>query len=185
MSANRRKLIHGRYLRDKKRPETGRGDENMNYFEISAESRDTVNRFLSKHWFSTKMAVRGKIYDLAEAPGIIAVENGELMGLLTYVREGDRWEILSLDSLTENRGVGTELLRRAADLARAQGARRLTLVTTNDNLRAMGFYQKRGFDMTALFHGAVDAARRLKPEIPLLGDGGIPLHHEIEFTLEL
>lgn len=157
----------------------------MEYAEITAENRDMVNHFLEEHWYSTKMAVRGRIYDLAEAPGIIALENSGLRGLLTYAREGERCEILSLDSLTENRGVGTELLRRAAAIARREGLSRLTLVTTNDNLHAMGFYQKRGFDMTALLHGAVDEARKRKPEIPLLGDGGIPLHHEIEFTLEL
>lgn len=157
----------------------------MEYLESTAENRAAANRFLEKRWFSTQMAVRGRIYDLSHAPGIAAEEDGGIAGLVTYDPAGERWEILSLDSLRENRGVGTELLRRTAALARTQGARRLTLVTTNDNLPAMGFYQRRGFDMTALFHGAVDAARRLKPEIPLLGDNAIPLRHEIEFTLEL
>lgn len=157
----------------------------MEYARITAETRQRANRLLAERWGSAKMAVRGRIYDLTAAPGILAAESGEIRGLVTYDPAGERWEILSLDSLTENRGVGTELLTRVAALARVRGARALTLVTTNDNLRAMGFYQKRGFDMTALFHGAVDAARRQKPEIPLLGEDGIPLRHEIEFTLKL
>lgn len=59
------------------------------------------------------------------------------------------------------------------------------LYTTNDNTRAMRFYQKRGFDMTELFRGAVDRARKIKPEIPLTGDDGIPLRHEIRFERTL
>jgi GNAT superfamily N-acetyltransferase len=175
----RRRSIPGRCLR------TEKNEMRMDYEKITAETRDAVNRFLTEHWFSTKMAVRGRLFDLAYAPGFLALEDGEIRGLLTYAPEGEHCEILSLDSLTENRGVGTELLRRMAEFAREQGFARLTLVTTNDNLRAIGFYQKRGFDMTALFHGAVDEARLQKPEIPLIGDDGIPLHHEIAFTLEL
>ena len=53
--------------------------------------------------------------------------------------------------------------------------------TTNDNLKAMGFYQRRGFDMARLYRNAVDAARSIKPEIPTVGEDGIPLRHEIEF----
>lgn len=59
------------------------------------------------------------------------------------------------------------------------------LITTNDNINAIRFYQKRGFDMARLFRNALEASRRLKPEIPLLGENDIPLRHEIEFELLL
>jgi hypothetical protein len=45
---------------------------------------------------------------------------------------------------------------------------RLRLVTTNDNIRALRFYQRRGWRMAALHLDAVDAARKIKPEIPAL-----------------
>ena len=70
------------------------------------------------------------------------------------------------------------------DEARRHGARRLWLVTTNDNTHALRFYQRRGFDLVRLDRGAVDRARVLKPSIPLENDG-IPMRHELELELLL
>ena len=69
--------------------------------------------------------------------------------------------------------------------AKALGLRKILLITTNDNIEAMRFYQKRGFDMARLYRGALDTSRKLKPEIPLIGAHGIPLRHEVEFELLL
>jgi hypothetical protein len=51
----------------------------------------------------------------------------------------------------------------------------LTVTTTNDNLEALRFYQRRGFRLAAVDPGAVERGRRLKPEVPLLGNHGIPI----------
>ena len=85
----------------------------------------------------------------------------------------------------ENRGLGTRLLDMAIEAAREKSCRRVVLITTNDNIRAIRFYQKRGFDMARLYRNALDVSRRLKPEIPLIGEDSIPLRHEIEFEMEL
>lgn len=129
------------------------------------------------------MVVHGECIDLARAEGFCAYEDGELVGLATYRLLGSEMEILSLDSIHEGRGVGTALLGACVDEARASGATRVFLVTTNDNPRALRFYQRRGFDMVALHLNAVDRARELKPEIPEVGMDGIPLRHEIELQM--
>ena len=59
------------------------------------------------------------------------------------------------------------------------------LITTNDNLSALRFYQKRSFDMVRLYLNAVEEARKIKPEIPLTGNDGIPIRHEIELEMKL
>ena len=64
--------------------------------------------------------------------------------------------------------------------AKALKCRRIMVITTNDNLRALRFYQKRRFDIVALHRNALDLARKLKPEIPKKGIDGIPLRHEFE-----
>lgn len=47
------------------------------------------------------------------------------------------------------------------------------IVTTNDNLRALGFYPRCGFVFKEVRIGAVTEARRtLKAEIPLVSDNG-------------
>jgi hypothetical protein len=59
-------------------------------------------------------------------------------------------------------------------------ARRLWVLTTNDNVDALRFYQRRGFRLAGLNPGAVDGARAtLKPEIPVVGAHGIPLRDEL------
>ena len=83
------------------------------------------------------------------------------------------------------RGIGSTLLEGVANEARRRGCRRLWLITTNDNLNAIRFYQRRGLRLVAVHAGAVDDARRLKPSIPLVGEDGIPIRDELEFELEL
>jgi hypothetical protein len=63
---------------------------------------------------------------------------------------------------------------------------RLWLVTTNDNVDALRFYQRRGFRLAELRPEAVTLSRRaLKPEIPMVGAHGIELRDELELDLEL
>jgi hypothetical protein len=60
------------------------------------------------------------------------------------------------------------------------------VITTNDNVDALRFYQRRGFRLAALHQGAVDDSRaRLKPEIPEIGEHRIPLRDELDLELEL
>ena len=157
----------------------------MEILQIDPTNRAMIDAFIIREWFTLQMVVHGERIDLGTADGWYACENEDILGLITYRISGGVMEILSLDSLRENQGIGTALLSRALSKARADGLKRITLTTTNDNLRAMQFYQKRGFDMVKLDRNALEQARRLKPEIPLIGLNGIPLRHEIEFELTL
>ncbi|MEJ0025166.1 MAG: GNAT family N-acetyltransferase [Rhizomicrobium sp.] len=150
-----------------------------------AQDRDDLAALWTAHFGAPVVVARGRLHDPLALEGFVAEAGGELLGAVTFVRDGDAIEIVTLDSALENRGVGTTLLDAVAALARAEGVRRLFLVTTNDNIRALRFYQKRGWDMVALYRGAVGEARKLKPEIPATGEDGIAIRHEIEFELIL
>ena len=151
-----------------------------------------IRRFLRDHWGAEEMVVRETVVYPAELPGFVALRDGvgathapPVLGLITYeLREGE-CEVLSLDSLLPGRGIGSALLARIETAAREAGARRLHLVTTNDNLHALRFYQKRGLRLAALRPGAVDRARRLKPEIPPVGNDDIPIRDELELEKDL
>ncbi|MGN0994976.1 MAG: GNAT family N-acetyltransferase [Butyricicoccus sp.] len=157
----------------------------MEILQIDPTNRERIDAFIIREWFTLQMVVHGERIDLGTADGWYACEDEDIIGLITYRIADDEMEILSLDSLRENRGIGTALLNKALSKAKASGLKRVTLITTNDNLRAMQFYQKRGFDMVRLDRNALEQARKLKPEIPLIGLNGIPLRHEIEFELAL
>ena len=157
----------------------------MEYVDITPVHRAQANAFIAEHWHSTNMAIRGELVDMTRLPGIIARDANDILGLITYRFSGADCEITSLDSLREGVGIGTELLRRVTAIATARGCRRLTLITTNDNIHALRFYQRRGFDMARLYRNALQRSRQLKPSIPLIGEDGIPLRHEIEFEMIL
>jgi hypothetical protein len=69
--------------------------------------------------------------------------------------------------------------------ARKHGSRNIWMVTSNDNLDALRFYQRRGYRLVTVHAGAIDMARRLKPSIPPIGNHGIPLRDEIELGKRL
>ncbi|WP_129667331.1 GNAT family N-acetyltransferase [Phytoactinopolyspora endophytica] len=147
---------------------------------VAPDDQDTVRAILGGSWGDTQVAGHGTLYDAADLPGYVAEIGEETAGLLTYHVGDDGWEVVTLDAIVVGHGVGTALLRTVEEAAHQAGARRLWLITTNDNTHALRFYQRRGFDLVAVHRGAVTRSRaELKPSIPLEVDG-IPLRHELE-----
>lgn len=135
---------------------------------------------------SPRVARLGEVLEPAGLPGLVAERGGERIGLLTYIVDGDQFEVLSLHCRVENAGAGSALLGAAAGLAAERGCRRLWLLTTNDNLHALGFYQRRGLRLCALHAGALDRDRALKPELPEINpDNRIPMRDLLELELPL
>jgi ribosomal protein S18 acetylase RimI-like enzyme len=152
---------------------------------LAPADRDWVERFMVEHWGAPIVVAHGAVYRPAELPGFVAVADGAAVGLVTYHFEGRACEIVTLDSLVERRGAGAALIEAAKRAAVGAGCQRLWLITTNDNTHALRFYQKRGFALVALRPNAVAASRQFKPEIPLVGNDGIPIRDEIELELAL
>ena len=138
--------------------------------------------FWEDHWGGEEMIVHGEIFRPDQLSGFTTED---WSGVLTYFIKDDSCEIISLNSLKQKRGIGTALIDEAIHAARTHHCRRLFLVTTNDNLHALGFYQRRGFGLAAIRRGAVDEARKIKPGIPLIGMNHIPLRDEIELEMTL
>ncbi|TDC49699.1 GNAT family N-acetyltransferase [Jiangella ureilytica] len=152
---------------------------------VAEADRDLVAGLITSAWGTTVMAAHGELYDAADQPGLLALADGDPAGVLTYRRDGDAWEITTLQALRPGVGAGTALLDAIAVAASGAGARRIWLITTNDNTHALRFYQRRGYDLVAVHRDAVTRARQaLKPEIPL-EDDGIPIRHELELELLL
>lgn len=147
---------------------------------LTAKDLSRLIEFWKEQWSGEEMIVHGQVFRPEQLNGFITED---WSGVITYIIQNDSCEIISLNSLKENRGIGTALIHKVANEARKQNCRRLFLVTTNDNLHALGFYQRRGFELTAIRHGAVDEARKIKTGIPLIGMNGIPLRDEIELEI--
>lgn len=152
---------------------------------LNEDDRKWVARFLSERWGATTVVSRGQVHHADQLPGFAAVQADKLVGLITYWIEGNACEIVTLDSLAEGIGIGSALIATLRETARQAGCRRLWLITTNDNLHALSFYQKRGFALAALHRNAIEESRRLKPEIPAVGIDDIPIRDEIELEITL
>ncbi|MBU0637591.1 MAG: GNAT family N-acetyltransferase [Planctomycetes bacterium] len=152
---------------------------------LKPKDREWAVEVLRAAWGDTKVVTRGCIHNTAELPGLVAVLDGEQSGLITYRLAESECEIVTLNSIREGRGVGTALLAAVRQEAGARLCRRLWLITTNDNLAALRFYQRRGFCLAAVYPGALEHSRALKPEIPEMGREGIPLRDEIELHMLL
>lgn len=153
-----------------------------------AADRAAVQAFLVRN-HSARVARLGEVLVPLDHPALVAeTDDGRLRGVLTCVPDEAReqCEVLTLHTTERWRGTGTALMAAAERWAAGRGYVRLWLITTNDNVDALRFYQRRGFRLAALHPGAVAAARtRLKPEIPLTGAYGIPLRDEIEMEKRL
>jgi ribosomal protein S18 acetylase RimI-like enzyme len=153
--------------------------------QVDDADRAWVAEMLAQRWGSTYVVSRGRRHDASGLAGMLAEIDGERLGLATYRIEGDEVEVVTMDALVEGRGIGAALLRAVAEFAGTGGCRRLWLVTTNDNLDALRFYQRHGLRLVAVHRSAVDQARVVKPQIPEVGALGIAVHDEIELELDL
>ena len=148
-----------------------------------AADQAAAQAFLARYG-SARVARLGElVYPLGHPAFVAEAAGGGLLGMLTYVpgRDWQQCEILTLHAARQWHGAGTAMVEAVGQLAAQQGCTRLWVITTNDNVDALRFYQRRGFCLVAVHGGAVDRNRaNLKPEIPMTGAYGIPLRDEIE-----
>jgi len=107
---------------------------------IQASDRTWVASFVKSHWGSEIIVAKGRVIRPTELDGFAAFKRKEPIGLLTYRIEGPDCEIVTIDSTVEGAGVGTALINAVRKIAKAKGCKRLGIITTNDNLKALGFY---------------------------------------------
>jgi ribosomal protein S18 acetylase RimI-like enzyme len=157
----------------------------MDIRPIEPRDRPWVRDVVAAHFGSARVVSRGVLHEVDTLPGLIAMRAGRPVGLVQYQVRGEGCEVVVLVATEPGRGVGTRLLESAREYAAGAGCRRVWLVTTNDNAEAIHFYERRGGTRAAVHTGAVAASRKLKPEIPTIGHGGVPITDEIEFEWHL
>lgn len=153
--------------------------------KVAHGDRDWVVQTLRREWTSTSLARLGELVEGAGLPGYVATLDGRRVGLALVDVRDRQYEVVGISTTEPRRGIGVALMERCFAEARAKRCRRVWLVTTNNNLAAIAFYQHVGMDLRALHWRAVRASRQLKPTIPERDAAGIPIDHELEFELVL
>ncbi|MFN0096352.1 MAG: GNAT family N-acetyltransferase [Dehalococcoidia bacterium] len=141
---------------------------------LRAPTRDEI--VADWHAFTGGPPVVGalRMYGPKDVEGVVLERDGR-RGLATWSVAGDTAELVSIHVDRPGGGLGVELLRVFEARALAAGARRLVLMTTNDNVDALRFYVREGYRLVRVHVDAMDRVRALKPGVPLEGNGGVPL----------
>jgi GNAT superfamily N-acetyltransferase len=149
---------------------------------VDESDRPTVEWLTTQLWGSCEVVVHEGVFYPAILPGFIAERSGRIAGLVTFEVRPGVMEIITINALDLYKGIGTLLIEAVRAEARRLGCHQVILTTSNDNIGALRFYQRRGFRLAAIRPGAVDRSRQRKPEIPRTGDFGIPLRDEIDLA---
>ncbi len=144
-----------------------------------------ITATLTREFGATQIWSRGRMFEAFPLPTLIADDAGTPLGLAVLRFEHDECELLALVATDQRRGIGSLLLEASRRAAIDRACHRLFLTTTNDNLDALRFYQRRGMKLVALHPGAMDRARRASPAIPAIGHYDIPMRDDLELEYVL
>ncbi|MFC2150124.1 GNAT family N-acetyltransferase [Calditrichota bacterium] len=153
--------------------------------ELIPADKEWVTHLLTQAWGSPQIATRERLLQADELPGVVAIYGGHPAGLATYQVGDAGFEIVTMNSLFEGQGVGRQVVDKLKWLATVHNCDRIWLVTSNDNLKAMRFWEHQGFTKFKVHLNSIEGLRKLKPEIPLIGLNGIKITDEIEYELIL
>ena len=160
----------------------------MRVRRLRSDERSWKVSTLEQGWGSTHVARLGESIDAATLPGFVATVAGERVGLLTFADRADRAdgvEVVTIQALLQGRGVGRALMDEVHLHAISLDAKRLWLITTNDNTRAAAFYERWGMNLKRTIPDGVAISRGVKPTIPLVGISGTVMRDELEFERRL
>ena len=148
--------------------------------EATDADRKAASELFERDFGRTHIVAFGEVMDVDQMPALVAVAHGDPSGALAYRLLGDALHIVALatDPMWQRSGVGAYLVAEAELLARRLKLSRVVVATTNDNLPALYFYQRRGYRLTGVVPDSVVQHTHQQQA----GFAGIPVRDEI--TLE-
>ena len=152
---------------------------------ITEDHRSWLGSRVQGIWDGRFVVSRGVRHEPADLSGFLAVKDQQIIGVATYHIHSAECELVTLDAFSKWAGVGTALIEAVEEEARKQECGRMWMITTNDNIDGMRFYQRRGYVICGVHVNAIDESRKIKPSIPLVGMYGIEIRDEIELEKNL
>src|SRR5215831_17475910 len=151
--------------------------------EATDTDRTAVRQLFEQDFGRTRIVAFGEVMDIDAMPALVAIMHTEPSGALAYRLLGEALHIVALatDPMWQRSGVGGHLLAEAELLARRLNLKRLVVSTTNDNLPALYFYQRRGYRLTDLATNSIIAHTGQE----VSGFAGIPVRDEVRLEKKL
>lgn len=147
---------------------------------LTGDDWEWLRNLWLNEWGGETMVSKGKTHHFQDLDAVIAWTDGVRVGAATYNLGTDGCELMSINATVRGLGVGSALISSVEQALQKAGIGRIWLITSNDNLDALRFYQRRGYRISAVYPNAVDEARKHKPTIPQVGYYKIPIHDELE-----
>ena len=157
----------------------------MKIDRITDDNRKIVAQFIIDNWYDSIMVIKGERVDVTTEDGYCIINENSVEAVVTYRLKNNICEITLLHTVKQRCGIGKMLMHEVIETAKSEGADTVTVVTTNDNIGAIAFYQKIGFDIVNIYRNSMDYVRKIKPTVPIMGENGSPLRHEIEFFVSI
>jgi GNAT superfamily N-acetyltransferase len=147
---------------------------------------DLARSWIVEQWGDDAIVIAGKAHRTAEMSLLCAQGlDGRIDGIAYYRMNGMIALLGAIIVRKPAAGVGKALFDEVVAEARRLKLRKLRAITTNDNLDALRFYQRRGMRLMTLFAGGVDAYRAFRPGLKTTGEHDIPLRDVIELEMDL
>ncbi len=147
---------------------------------------DEVRALVVQHWGEDALVIAGKAHRTDEMMLKAVINSADQLGGVAIYRMNGATVLLGAIIVVEgHHGIGTVLFQSVVSDARELKLKKLRASTTNDNVEAMKFYQKRGMRLNALFAGGADAFRAFRPGLHVMGRHGIPCRDIIELEMDL
>lgn len=86
--------------------------------EANLEHKPEIEKVLQNEWGDTLIISRGQKFQADQLPALVAIKNSKIVGLLTYHISASECEIISLNSLNANYGIGTALINEVKKVAK-------------------------------------------------------------------
>ncbi|MFN8508692.1 MAG: GNAT family N-acetyltransferase [Dehalococcoidia bacterium] len=151
-------------------------------FEPASPAR--IAAMLDEHWGGI-VVTPARTYRAPDLRGAFVVFDDREVAMVTWARDGAIGEVVTLDAFEPGHGFGRAALAFAESELAREGATEARLFTTNDNVRAIALYLRAGWRLVRVHLDAMDAVRAIKPDVPLIGENGIPLRDMWEFAKPL
>ena len=134
-------------------------------------------------WGETEVECFDREYDVLKLSAYVGLENDDIAGFISYAVEGDRMNLVMLNVLPDyqGQGLGSALLAKAVIEAHELGLSQVVVATSNDDVPALGFYQRSGFVIEEVVQHRISEHHGGPEE----GFAGIPVRDEIRMQLAL
>ena len=145
--------------------------------KASSQDRGEIKRLVQLFWGEQEQLTFDITFKVSELPAYVAKKEGKVVGFVSFAELHDDLTVVALGIIPEYQGVGVgrRLVASAEKEAKRLKKKRILVSTSNDNLPALAFYQRLGFQIYEVKPNAI-AEKHGKV---LKGIGNLPVRDEL------